>query len=225
MYLPYIPRKFGESTELVGPRFMRLFFEAGLLLLVKKGAEAVSGSVITVGDRSVKAMVIGVKEGSEGHIRKGALAACYYFTVLWAKGKGYRSVDFGECRPFFDDGLFYFKKRWGMRLERYRHRSNVFGMRVGSPTSAALDFLGANPFIIQGREGLEGRILTGSAHPLSLEELKTILRSYLVPGLERLIVVSVRGFDPDAEEFGAGNGARRVVLIKGPAEVLFSDRT
>jgi hypothetical protein len=223
MYLPYIPRKFGESAELVGPRFMRLFFEGGLLLMVSKEGEDVSGSVITTGDKGAKAMIIGVKEGSGDLIRKGALAACYYFTILWAKERGYRSVDFGECRPFFDDGLFYFKKRWGMTLEAYRHRSNIYGLWVGSPTPAALDFLGANPFIIQGRKGLEGRVLAGSAHPLSLDGLKTILRSYLVPGLDRLVVVSIPGFDFQAEKFGVDGCAGRVALIKGPAEALFSE--
>lgn len=222
MYLPYIPSKYGESTELVGPRFMRLFFDSGLLLLVKKRDEVVAGSVIMTGERRAKAMIIGVKEGSETHRRDGALAACYYFTILWAKERGYRFVDFGECRPFFDDGLFYFKKRWGMRLESYRHRNNVFGLKLGSATPAALDFLAANPFIIRSPKGLEGRILAGSAHPLSAEELKTFLRSYLVPGLDRLVVVSVRGFDPQAEKAAAGEYEGRVVLVKGPPESLFS---
>lgn len=223
MYLPFIPRKFGESTEPVGPRFMRLFFDCGVLLLVKKGSEVVSGTVIMIGDRSAKAMIIGVRGGREDLIRQGALAACYYFSILWSQGRGFRSVDFGECRPFFDDGLFYFKKRWGMRLEQYRHRSNVFGMKVGSATPAALDFLGANPFIILGLEGLEGRVLAGSEHPLSLEELKKILRSYLIPGLERLAIVSIRGFDPQAVDFVVDACAGRILLINGAAEALFSD--
>ncbi len=224
MYLPFIPRRFGESTEPVGPRFMRLFFDAGALLLVKKEGEAVAGSVIMTGRRGAKAMIIGVKGGSEDLIRKGALAACYFFTTLWAREKGFASVNFGECRPFFGDGLFYFKKSWGARLEPYRHRSNVFGMRVVSSAPAALDFLEANPFIVRRGKGLEGRALAGSAGSLSSEELKRILRNCLVPGLDRLVVVSPNGFDTQAEDLVSSSFADRVRLIGGPADTLFSDR-
>jgi hypothetical protein len=222
MYLPFIPRKYGESTELVGPQFMRLFFESGLLLLVKKGEEAISGSIIIAGTAGAKAMIIGMKEGSEAHRREGALAACYYFTTLWAWDKGYPSVDFGECRPFFDDGVFYFKKRWGMRLEEYPHRSNVFGLRVGSASPAALDFLEANPFVVQGKLGLEGRVLAGRDHALTAEEMSGLLRSYLVPGLDCLTIVSPKGFDHAVETTAVNQYAGRVALIHGPAEALFS---
>jgi len=225
MYLPYIPLKHGDSTELVGPRFMKLFFESGLLLLVKKQDEVVSGSVIMTGGHNAKAMIIGVSDGSEAHVKQGALAACYYFTVLWAREQGYRSVDFGECRPFLDDGLFYFKKSWGMSLESYPHRRNGFGLQVGIPTPAALDFLAANPFIVQGRRGLEGRILAGRDHVLTAAELDGLLRAYLVAGLERVVIVSPEGFDPAVEATVAGPYARRVALIHGPAESLFSARS
>jgi hypothetical protein len=222
MYLPFIPGRFGVSTEWVGPRFMKLFFDGGLLLLVYKEGEPVSGSVIVTRHRGAKAMVIGVKSGSEDLVRSGALAACYYFTVLWAKENGLRSVDFGECRPFFDDGLFYFKKRWGMELGRYPHRRNVFGIWAGPLTPAGLDFLEGNPFVVQGRNGLEGRVLAGMARPLSMEGLRRILRSYLVPGLDKLVVVSVRGFESGVEEFAADAHPGRVVLIQASADAILS---
>jgi len=82
MYLPYIPRKYGEATELVGPQFMRLFFESGLLLLVKKGDEVVSGSILIAGTTGAKAMVIGVRDGSENHRREGALAQVVQAVIL-----------------------------------------------------------------------------------------------------------------------------------------------
>jgi hypothetical protein len=224
MYLPYIPRKYGDATEQVGPQFMRLFFESGLLLLVKKGDEIVSGSILIAGTAGAKAMVIGVREGNEKYRREGALAACYYFTTLWAWEQGYPSVDFGECRPFLDDGLFYFKKRWGMQLERYSHQHNTFSLTIASTTAAALDFLEANPFIVQGRRGLEGRVLAGRDRVLTAGELNALLRSYLVPGLDRLVIVSPKGFDHALERSIAEEHAGRVALIHGPAESLFSAR-
>jgi hypothetical protein len=222
MYLPFIPGRFGVSTEWVGPRFMKLFFDGGLLLLVHKEGVPVSGSVIVTRNRGAKAMVIGVKSGSEDLVRSGALAACYYFTVLWAKENGFRSVDFGECRPFFDDGLFYFKKRWGMELGRYPHRRNVFGIWAGPLTPAGLDFLEGNPYVVQGRNGLEGRVLAGMARPLSMEGLRKILRSYLVPGLDRLVVVSPRGFESGVDEFAAETHPGRIVLIQASADTILS---
>jgi len=130
-------------------------------------------------------------------------------------------VNFGECRPFLDDGLFYFKKRWGMRLEEYAHRSSVYGLRVKPGSQAALDFLAANPFIVQGRNGLEGRVLAGRDHALTAGELNALLRSYLVPGLDRLVIVSMKGFDPAVERTIAEKHAGRVALVHGPAESLF----
>src|SRR5205814_533883 len=42
--------------------------------------------------------------------------ASYWGIVDWARSRNFRFVDFGPCRAFVDDGIFFVKASWGMKI-------------------------------------------------------------------------------------------------------------
>lgn len=221
MYLPFIPAKFGPAAEVVGRRKMRRFFESGVLLLVRRDGRAVAGNIIVLQGGTARSMIAGLSRGDPVLLRQSALAASYYFTLVWAKDRGLRVVDFGGCRPLLNDGLLYFKKRWGMKVGPSGASRNAYGLRPLALTPAVRDFLAGHPFIFRERRGLAGVALSGAARPLSAAAVESAVRAAFVPGLERLDLVSPAGFSGEARREAAAGRWPRVVFEPGPPEAYF----
>ncbi|MBN2199840.1 MAG: hypothetical protein JW747_08345 [Candidatus Aminicenantes bacterium] len=222
-YLPFIPEKFGDSTVLTGYRLMKLFFQSGVLLLVKQDGEFVSGNIIMLYNKGAKSIIIGVREGRADYIRKAALAASYYFTTQWAVKQGFRWIDFGECRPYLNDGILYFKKRWGMRVERYRHNRTVIALKVRASSPTAEDFLADNPLIYLNGKALRGLVFARGDRPLDSRDVLSLEKSFFVPGLENLTVVSPRGYAFTAEAVRDASSRRTLRLLEGGGEEFMKD--
>lgn len=221
MYLPFIPAKFGAATRLVGPRKMRLFFDSGVLLLVRRDGQPVAGNVIIVSRGVARSLIIGLRHGDIVLLRQSALAASYYFTMLWAKGSGLRGVDFGGCRPLLRDGLFYFKKRWGMGVGGVGASKNVYGLRPLRLTPAVQDFLAANPFIYLDRDRLKGFILSPGDGPLTLSAIRGMVRAAAIPGLDSLTLLAPAGFASEAGREARLGRLGRTILRHEPLASYF----
>ena len=221
MYLPFIPRRYGEEASLISFRMMKVFFKSGVLLLVKQGREIVSGNIIMLARKSAKSIVIGLKDGNVNRLKKAALSASYYFTMLWAQKEGYQVLDFGECRPFLNEGLVYYKKRWGMVVESYKHRKNLFGIQVCRMTPPVRNIFARNPFIFTMKKQLNGLVISGSDRPLSDMDIRMLMKKYFISGLDRLTLVSEYGFNSEVLEKNETGAYRSVVLIEATADDFF----
>ena len=217
MYLPYAAKKYGELSLVGGFRDLSKIFERGTLLLVNRGNECVAGTLLQVDNTTISARYLGVKDGKIEYVEEGALAACYYFTVNWARDKGYRWIDFGHCRPFFNDGVFIHKKSWGMEVMISNRpmlaTKAVFGMKICNREQGLLDFLVKNPFITIDQGRLKGLIFAQQEHPLTCEEIQSLYRTHYIPGIDRFIISSSQGFTQEAEEFASAQSPHRLSLI------------
>ncbi len=214
MYLPYITKRFEELTVLIRFRDMERIFKKGQLVLVKKGNDYLSGYVVRIDHDTILALYLGVTEGRVEYLKAGTLAALYYFISLWAKEKGYKWLDFGHCRSFLKDGVFYHKKQWGMKIIRSTRLRYVFGMKVRSNHQGIQNFLEKNPFIFMDQEKLKGLILVDQNHPLTLEEVQSLVKTYSIPGLDCLTILSGQGFTQPAEEFSCPNQGLHLISKK-----------
>jgi hypothetical protein len=216
MYLPYAANKYGELSLVGGFRHLLKIFERGELLLVNQRDECVSGFLIELHDKIVSARYSGVKDGKIKYVEEGALVACYYFTIAWAKEKGYKWVDFGHCRPFFNDGAFLHKKTWGMEIMKSTRpmlaTKAVFGMNFRNHQQGMLDFLAKNPFVSIDQGKLKGLIFSQQDHPLTVEEIQALLGTYYIPGIDSFVVSSSQGFTQEAEEFASAQSPQRLYL-------------
>ncbi|MGB8953246.1 MAG: hypothetical protein WCC06_11355 [Candidatus Aminicenantales bacterium] len=220
MYLPYIKKRFQIINFFTGYHLSKLSFEKGGLLLAKRGNEFVSGIIIVPNKDKTKTHVLGVKEGKFEYVKQGALSALYYSSCLWAKDNGYRWMDFGECRSFLRDGLLNYKKKWKMEVEKSRHFQTIFGLKICHLSQEVRSFLSYNPFIFLHQAKLKGMFPVQQNHPLSVEEIRLILKNYFIRGLDGLVILSMKGFTPQTMDYYANPDYRRICLIQ-PSEESF----
>ena len=214
MYLPYATKRFEELIFATSFHDMLRLFKKGQLLLVKKGNDYVSGTLLVRLSRdTIFAHSLGITGGNIEYLKTGALTAVYYFSILWAKERGYKWMDFGHCRSFLKDGVFIYKKHWGMEIKISERLRSIFGIKICNYCQGVRNFLENNPFIFKDDKGkLKGLIFVEKNHEISFEEVQACIKNYAIPGLDCLVIVSDKGFDQGAKEFANSCSTPRVQL-------------
>jgi hypothetical protein len=195
MYLPYIKERFGKSSQVTSLGRMEDLLQRGTILLAKRGIEYVSGALITV---SVTEKVpifsyVGVKDGMKEYVTDGAISALYLHAILWAKERGYTLVDCGHSRPLLNDGLLFYKKRWGMRIQKSTRNHRSLYLHIGDPNPCLSEFLTDNLLITYEGDSLKGLLFKQSDESLTSQRIEAIKKKYAMPGLEGFKVVSLEG--------------------------------
>lgn len=216
MYLPYAANRYGELSLVGGFRDLRKIFERGALLLINRGDECIAGDLLQMDDKTISARYTGITDGKTEYVAQGALAACYYFVIRWAREKGYTWIDFGHCRPFFNDGVFMHKKSWGMEVMKSARpmlaTKAVFGMKIWNCEKGLLKFLAKNPFVVVQEGILKGLIFSCKENPLTVQDILACYRMYDIHGIDSFDIVSAQGFTQEAKEFAFSQSPQRLYL-------------
>jgi len=130
MHYPYIRARYGTAALLASRTYVESVWERGVLLLATRDGEDVGGFLISTAKREPLVMFLGIKDADFRHVKCGAVSALYLFALRWAKEHGYQTVNFGHARPFLDDGLFRYKRRWGMHVVPSPNRPRTLFVRV-----------------------------------------------------------------------------------------------
>ncbi|MFO0793911.1 MAG: hypothetical protein U0586_07590 [Candidatus Brocadiaceae bacterium] len=189
MYLPYICSRHGKLTVLTTLNQMEDLLQKGELLLVKRGDKYVAGQLIYKASPVPIVSYLGVKDGNFDLVKQGAVFALYYYTILWAKEKGYTKLDFGHCRSFLNDGIFLFKKRLGMRVQRSPRKHRILYLSVKSINPYLEQFFANNPLVHEDQGVLKGLLFVQKDDPSIKEAVETSSRKYSIPGLAGFTVV------------------------------------
>jgi len=180
MYVPYVSRKHGESSTIVSKERSREKFQRSGLFLVKSGEEYVSGILFSRKNRTLQCELLGM---SHGNGRELAGQAALLGLIKWAKEEGFTQIDYGRTMPFASDGLFWYKRTWGMQIEPLSDLA--FGIHLRTLSDGVLDFLASNPFVFVCSSDLTILAL------LDLADIdpKALYRRYYSSGLRRLVVI------------------------------------
>lgn len=177
IYLPLISEtansNFGRPTPM---ETAKEWFQKGELLLVKSDDKYVSGLLYHPENASMHCRMIAYTEGIAGQ-------AALYHSIQNLKEKGYARINYGDTSPFMSDGLFFYKKSWGMEMKPRLKDCMIFGIKFCNFEETVQDFLRNNPFIFTDRGSLISLILSDSndVDPASL------CRKYYSPGLHKLM--------------------------------------
>jgi len=95
-----------------------------LLLVVEKDAAVAAGLSFIQDDRLIFGR-LGVLDGDNAHVKKGAQSAVYYFTIQYAKEQGLRGVDLTTSHPLFQRRRLSSQERMGC--------DGLSGRRVRTP--------------------------------------------------------------------------------------------
>ncbi len=193
MYLPTLNKIIGE-TEIFTPNFLFLKFlrESGheLMLITHEGRD-VCGVFFQHHGNVLLLKYTGVFQGDIDLIKKGASSALYYFFIILAQDRKAKRIDFEGARPFFNDGLLQYKKKWGMKVEPYSLVPSVFGLKILNNSEPMKQFLIDNPFIgITEKNEMVGFVFIGEDE-ISDEKKELYEKRFNATGIHELRFIPV----------------------------------
>ena len=210
MYLPYTKKRFKRAAKFetyLG--LSALHRRNGGIIFVKKEGKPIAGILFHVRGETLHALRSGVYEGDHNIITDLAGQAALFFLIDWAKMKGMKSLNYGSTLPFFSDGIFSYKKEWGMFVED-QPNSLFCALKLSNPNKGSLSFLQQNPFIFVDKGAMKGVVLTN--HKPTTVELQRIHSKYYIPKLDSLIVIAYH-----SSNTGVINETESLICIQNPS--------
>lgn len=187
MYLPYISKRHGKSAKLSNFFALYQVFRRGGVLLAKLDGKYVSGILYDIHGDKVNARLLGICEGKDQYLKEGAGEAALHFLIKLAKRQGYQEINYGQCEPFMNDGLFTYKKSWGMKVKPNKEIP-IRGLRVRNFSTSVREFLAENPLVFIEPKGLSGLIFQNIRGTTDKTFPKP--HHYYTLGLSRIVTVA-----------------------------------
>jgi len=149
MYLPFVSSRFPKNEIVTNYYIMKHLFEQGSqILFIKYKDEYIFGGLFLKDKDTVTASYAGLMEGKHDHLKRGVYAASYYYLIEHSKKNNVNLINLGSCRPFVNDGLFWYKKKWGSEVVKYGNElSEIYCLKKCNENKAITSFLTNNPFI------------------------------------------------------------------------------
>jgi hypothetical protein len=111
VFVPYTLKRYPDAAIIDFAAFNEYrLHHAGELLMIKKDGVTVGGACAVLIGSTYHWHINGLID--ERFLREGAMAAIYYFSILRAKERQARMLDFGWSRPLISDGVLSFKRKW-----------------------------------------------------------------------------------------------------------------
>ena len=186
MYLPYAEKRFEKAAYIKSLLESEIIYRLnGGVLLVKKEKDPVAGILFQIRGKTVLAWSLGVYEGNQDLVR--ATEAALLHLITWAKAKGIEKLDYGVSMPFLREGVFIYKKEWGMSVNEPLEQF-LCALKIDSLNEGFLAFLQQNPFIISDHGLIKGVLLLDES--LNRVELGEVFSRYYLPNLSSIIVLT-----------------------------------
>jgi len=201
MYLPYIRRTHGDGAVVATlDEFKREADKGAELLLVDQDGKSVAGVLLGLDDPArMEALELGVLGADRGLVKAGALAAIYYFSLLFAANRGFSRLFLGGARPFLNDGPLQYKKKWGLRITgRLRTMPDVWVFRPYPASTAVQSFLRNNPFVFERDNACRAAVFVGADEVLSEESIEHLRKAHDLPGIAGITVFRL-GYEMDPQ--------------------------
>ena len=124
--------------------------------MVNLNEKEIFGGLFLVDRNKIITNYAGISDGYFNHLQNGVMALSYLLMIQHAKDIGCSKIDFGTTRPFLQDGLYKFKRKWGMNVEiTSPFFSDIFSIRILSESKAMKSFLHNNKFFYLSNKKLK----------------------------------------------------------------------
>jgi hypothetical protein len=150
MFLPYVKKV--DTTFSVSPLYYYKIYDLlrnCIILFIKDENKYVAGGAIKINKRNNKVaqlVCMGIINGNKVYVKKSAITALLYYHILWAKDNKIEILDFGHARPLLNDGLFRYKKKWGMNAKISDRIFCIFGFKILANNISTKSFISNNQF-------------------------------------------------------------------------------
>lgn len=217
MYLPHITKVHGNEAFIMNYDFMKKEFKNCDLLLIKKEKEYVAGILLAYTKKGSRLWSLGVKDGNLNYVRDGAIAAVFYYSVLYLLEKGCKIVNFGASRAFLKDGVLQYKKKWGLKI--IDTSKKYFLIKSLSKNGGIKSFFLNNPFIFINETSFNGAVFIDSDQSFSATDLEKIYKNYYLNGINKLFIYKFGKYDINIQEIVPHEFSDRMTICS--TEILF----
>ena len=188
MYLPYTKKRFGRAARLYSYSKLKVIYRrSGGIVFVSRGEKRIAGLLFRIEGKTVQVKSFGVFEADQSFVTDLAGQAALFFLIKWAKARHLKRLDYGITMPFFKDGIFMYKKEWGMHIDK--HADQPFcAIKLNCSNESTTSFLQQNPFIFLDKGAMIGAIFLN--HRPTKLELNQMIGKHFLPGLDSLVVVA-----------------------------------
>lgn len=195
MYYPYITKRYRDLAKPESFAYLKPLFRNGGLLLVKRNDRYISGILHCLQNETVWTPCMGIfeEEARDEYVRRPAGDALLYFLILWAKNQGYKRLDYGNSRPFLNDGVVHYKTEWRMKV--HERGEWVILASLCNFGRGVRSFLVNNPFMFLDQQHLNGCVFVDRQHPVTKGEVEHLFKQYYISGMSSLFVFSASGFE------------------------------
>jgi hypothetical protein len=187
MYVPYISKVHTDLAIIRTFETVKEELQKGDLFLLKKDDEYIAGVIILYSAKDAPLFwLIGVKDGNNEYVKKGAVAALYYYSFISMMDHGFKKISLGYANPFLNDGVLQFKKKWGARISG----CDPWGYLIKPlmQTEGVNNFLINNPFIYQHSHKVYGALFVDEKRILAPSDIKSIYKKNYFPGMHKLLI-------------------------------------
>jgi hypothetical protein len=218
MYVPYLRKRHGELAVIRSLPQVRCIFRRGGVFWVLCEGQRIAGQLFSQRDGVLSCVGMGMADGDPSLLRKGAIAATYFFSLQYAQSQGLTRIDLGGSPPALSDGLLRYKRKWGARLTAKPQTPYDYLLWWRRPTEQIIALLAHRQLIFR-KAGQWAAVTALDPGCVATPELVHKLhRSLSMPGLRRLVILSSGG------EGGNGLGGPQLLQPsreEGESEVVF----
>jgi hypothetical protein len=194
MYLPYLAYKHGKNAIIYNWYLLKLLIKLGYkLLLIKHNNEYISGSIIKIETKKGLIARFGaININRLEYLKKGGCAAYYYFPILYSIKNNIKKINFGTCKPYFEDGLFRYKKKWGTSVIASDKLlcPDIIGFKVLKRNEDVYNYLINNPFIFRTQDSFYGLFFAKNHQDVELKKEKIYVDNE-IKGVKRFLIINV----------------------------------
>ena len=188
MYRKYIAKRFGKATIPTSYTTLKKAYDNdGGILFVTKEKKTTAGLLFKIKNKTIYGKCLGFSMVNQNYNNGLAGHAALFFLIDWSLNKGITELNYGNTMPFFEDGIFRYKKEWGMDIVKHRDQ-NFCMLRLNRLTQGALFLLKENPFIFF-EEGVMKGFVTLDYKPTK-NDLQSLKSQYLIPEIKTLVVMA-----------------------------------
>lgn len=147
MYIPFVKWKHKEKGRIASfATIYHLAARGAKILLIKHGSDRIFGGIFLKEKNIMRTYYAGLMKGKFSHLHNGIMALSYYYLIRIAKRYNCQFIDFGTAPPFLNDGLYVYKKKWGMKvIETSPFFSDIFAIKIPKDPSMINQFIATQP--------------------------------------------------------------------------------
>ena len=205
MYVPYTNRRFGNLSVVYSHKtLMKQFYSGGHILFLLMEDKVILGQLLRQIRDRMAAIAWGASSNMNPSEMSGAFDVLTYYCILDAFERGCKQFDLLGSRPFLEDGIFQFKRKWGTFIDTfYEPLSNIY-LKICNFGAGTTSYILNNPLITKRGDKFIGRILL--TEKASSENVDRLIREYSTEGLHRIDVYCLKGIHKEINEYIIENG-------------------